>query len=82
MSVYLFKKLRELLGYSQTEMAKVWGTSKQNWKRLEDKSKTLNRRDVKKIRVLAREADLSDREILDLIEMEGELVINKTSRKR
>lgn len=68
----MFRKLRQLLGYSQVEMAERLGTTKQNYQRLEKKALKIDCRDIKKIRALAREADVSDRELLELLETEGE----------
>lgn len=76
MSVKVIEKIRQLLGFSKVEMAEALGRSAQSYRVL-TMSKTINIKDIETIRRLAKEADVSDRELLDLLEEEGRTIRKK-----
>lgn len=79
MCMKALKKLRLALGYNQVDMASILGRSKQDYRRLETTARKLDLGDIKLLRKLARDADWSDRELLDELEAEGNK-IKKTYR--
>ena len=70
MSVKVIEKIRKLLGLTKVEMAEALGRSKQSYRVLTTATK-INISDIETIRRLAKDADVSDRELLDLLEEEG-----------
>ena len=76
MSVKVIEKIRKLLGYTKVEMAAALGRSKQSYRVLTTATK-IGIADIEIIRRLAREADVSDRELLDLLEEEGRSIRKK-----
>lgn len=71
MCMKALEKLRLALGYNQTEFASILGRSKQDYRRLEKSGVSLHLGDIKLLRKLARDADWSDRELLDELQIEG-----------
>lgn len=76
MSVKVIEKIRKLLGLSKVEMAEALGRSKQSYRVLTTATK-INISDIETIRRLAKDADVSDRELLDLLEEEGRTIRKK-----
>lgn len=76
MCVNVIEKIRKLLGYTKTEMAQAMGRSKQSYRTIE-KARKLDISDIEVLRHLARQADVSDRELLDLLEEEGRKIRKK-----
>ena len=76
MTVKVIEKIRKLLGLSKVEMAEALGRSKQSYRVLTSATK-INISDIETIRRLAKDADVSDRELLDLLEEEGRTIRKK-----
>ena len=76
MSVKVIEKIRKLLGLTKVEMAEALGRSKQSYRVLTTATK-INISDIETIRRLAKDADVSDRELLDLLEEEGRTIRKK-----